>query len=402
MGGEIPARRPIALICGYHDSTGAGEGLRATLPIAGRTLAERQARLAMSAGAGAVLVLAGERADQLAPAAARLRADGIETRVAASAGEAARAVQASDLLLLVGDGFLAGEEDARRIIEADGFALLTVADHLVDERFERVDGDSRWAGLALVDGQLLKHTAAILQDWDFQSTLLRRAVQEGARQLRAQDEPALIAAARGSDLEELQSRILESTGGFQRDWVSRFLLAPIETFATRRLMERNVAPLPLRLGSLALAAGSAAAFVTSWLWPGLILFLLATPLDGIAERLARLQGQKPQRWIGRVLSLAALLPLGGLAYALAPATGWGTWALAAAIPAFLIALEGEGPQPMPAGLALAEPKGMGWLMLPFAASGLWVAGLGALALYAAGSFFWMQRVGRKRIASDKS
>ncbi|MDQ3139788.1 MAG: hypothetical protein M3Q15_03595, partial [Pseudomonadota bacterium] len=40
---------------------------------------------------------------------------------------------------------------------------------------------------------------------------------------------------------------------------------------------------------------------------------------------------------------------------------------------------------------LAEAKGMGWLLLPFAATGLWAWGLGALAVYAAGSFFLVQR-----------
>ena len=39
----------------------------------------------------------------------------------------------------------------------------------------------------------------------------------------------------------------------------------------------------------------------------------------------------------------------------------------------------------------AERKGMSWLMLPFAVTGAWASGLGLLAAYAAGSFFWAQR-----------
>ena len=59
---------------------------------------------------------------------------------------------------------------------------------------------------------------------------------------------------------------------------------------------------------------------------------------------------------------------------------------------FVLARSGEGPvQAFRGGAFLAEPKGMGWLMLPFGATGQWAAGLGALALYAAGSFFWAQR-----------
>ena len=39
---------------------------------------------------------------------------------------------------------------------------------------------------------------------------------------------------------------------------------------------------------------------------------------------------------------------------------------------------------------LAERKGMTWLMLPFAAFGLWHVGLATLFAYAAASFFWAQ------------
>ena len=37
-----------------------------------------------------------------------------------------------------------------------------------------------------------------------------------------------------------------------------------------------------------------------------------------------------------------------------------------------------------------ERRGMAWLMLPFAAFGLWQFGLAALFAYAAASFFWAQ------------
>jgi hypothetical protein len=71
---------------------------------------------------------------------------------------------------------------------------------------------------------------------------------------------------------------------------------------------------------------------------------------------------------------------------------WGCVALAATTIAFLVALrnEAEGHE-VPAGHWLAERKGMAWLLLPFAAGGLWGTGLTALAAYAAGSFFWAQR-----------
>jgi hypothetical protein len=385
-----------ALIGAYHESAEPDVGLRATLPLAGRTLIERQARLAADAGARPVIVVVETPPPELAQALERLREEGIDIFAARSALEAAKAVQSGDRILIMADGFLPDEALVERVIEGEGPLLLTVPDVRFDDRFERIDADSRWGGLALIDGQMLKHTAAMLQDWDLQSTLLRRAVQGGARFIAIADpaDTGLIAATRSSDLANLETQILEGASAFQADWVSRYMLAPLEQFATRRLMPTGAGAGHARLASLLLTCLSAFAFSRSWLWAGLILFLFATPLDGIAERLARLRmsGVRPQNWVSSIAPPASGAALLALAYALAPLNGWGCYVLAATAVAFLLALAREGsPRAMTGGFFLAEPKGMAWLMLPFAATGQWVAGLGALAAYAAASFFWAQR-----------
>ena len=393
MGGDAPL---AALIAAYHEAADEGAGLRATLPIAGRTLLERQARLARAAGATQIVVVAEDRPPELAAALDRLRADGLDVLLATGAAEAAKAVPAGERLLLIADGVLVDKADLERLLEAGDPALLTVPDSFPDERFERIDAQSRWAGAALVSGELLKHTVAMLQDWDLQSTLLRRAVQTGALQLPMSDPtaPHLLAALRASDLTDLQSRMVERSGEFQRDWVSRYLLAPLEVAGMRRVMATPVTPDQLWLGNLALTGLSALAFSRGWLLAGLLLFLIGTPLAGLAERLGRLRadGVRREGWLSVLMPPVAGAALLALAYALWPAHGWGTLVLAASTIAFLVALDGEKRRGRPSvDVFLAEPKGMGWLMLPFAATGQWVAGLGALALYAAGSFFWVQR-----------
>jgi hypothetical protein len=391
-----------ALIAAYHDSADEGDGLRATLPLAGRTLLERQARLAAAEGARPVVVVADRQPRELLAAVERLRAEGLDVLLALSPAEAAKAVLAGDRILLIGDGILADDSDVVRLIAADGPALLTVPDIRYDDRFERIDAESRWAGLAVVTGELLKQTVAMLQDWDLQSTLLRRAVQAGARQLAIGGDPPglhLLAAQGTADLVEMESRMIEHSGGHQSDWPSRYLLAPLEYAATRRLMPAGAAPGQLWLASLGLGAISALAFSRGWLWTGLLLFLLFTPLAGIAERLGRLRmdGARGEDWLSRVLPMIAAAVLLALAYALWPRHGWGSIVLAVSTIAFLVALDGEVRRDPPAAqIFLAEPKGMAWLMLPFAAAGQWVAGLGALALYAAGSFFWAQRFEQSR------
>ena len=385
-----------ALIAAYHESDEPGGGLRATVQLAGRRLVERQARLAAAAGASPI-VLAVERVPpELTAAIDRLRSEGLKLIVARSAEEAAEAVHPQDRLLLLGDGLIAAETHMTRIAALGGHVILTIPDVRADDRYERIDAESRWAGLAMIDGALLQDTSRMLRDWDLQSTLLRRTVQAGARQLVVTDtaaEPLVVAEGPG-DLAELEMRIVAGSAARRRDWVSRWLLGPLEAAATRMLMPGGMTPGLVGLGSVALWTFALIAFGSHWRGTGLALALLATPLEGIAERLGllRMRLSSEEGWWTHILPVLAGAALLALSWSLWVERGWGCFALAATTIAFQAALIVEmGTRRGPGAVWLAERKGLAWLMLPFAATGFWATGLGALAAYAAGSFFWVQR-----------
>ncbi|MEA3015744.1 MAG: hypothetical protein QOI38_466 [Sphingomonadales bacterium] len=386
-----------ALIAAYRESDEPGGPLRAVLPLAGRTLIERQAKLAALAGARRILVLVERVPPELLAALDRLRREGLGVLLARSAEEAAGQVDPGDVLLLVADGFIGDESHLRRLAGASPPALLTVPDVRVDDRFERIDAESRWAGLALIDGALLAETASMLHDWDPQSTLLRRAVQAGARMLSVRGEAAeadLTIAERLGDLAAVHRRIVDRAASGRGDWISQYLLGPVERAATHALMGGTVTPAAIGAAAMALTALGAVAFVWHHLWIGLLLLLLATPLDGIADRLARLRLEEGvgHSWWSHLLPAFAAAALLALGLSLGRVHGWGSILLTVAILLFLLAqrLEIEGREPKGL-IVLAERKGMSWLMLPFAVAGLWLAGLFALFGYAAASFFWAQR-----------
>ena len=397
-----------ALIAAYHEAEEPGAGLRATLPLAGRTLLERQVRLAAAAGAEPIVIAVERVPPELLAAIDRLRGEGLKLVVARNAGEAADSVHTGDRLLLVADGLVAGETHIDRLLALDGHAILTVPDVRVDDRYERIDAYSRWAGLAVIDGEMLKRTAAMLRDWDLQSTLLRRAVQGGARQLAVRGEPAddqLVVAERSGDLVELQARIFEGASARRRDWVSRYLLGPLEQAATRALMPTAITTNALSLAAALLISLAALAFGWSWLGLGMLFLLAATPLDGICERLAalRMQDGEGPSWWSHVLPALSAATLLILAYSLAATRGWGCVALAAATVAFAVArqTETEGRE-IAGGIWLAERKGLAWLLLPFAVTGFWATGLVALAVYAGASFFWAQRQVHRLLAPRRA
>ena len=396
-----------ALIAAYHEVDDPGGGLRATLPLAGRTLVERQARLAAAAGANPIVLLVERVPPELTAAIDRMRAEGISAAVARSPAEAAEAVHPDDRLLLIADGLVADESHIARLTAAGGAALLTLPDQMGDSRFERIDAKSLWAGLAMIDGEMLKRTAPQLGEWDLQSTLLRKAVQSGARHFAVRGERSdegLVIAERLDDLAEAEALIVEGASASRGSWISRYLLAPVEQALTRLLMPSSVTPGWLYVGAAVLIGLAALLFARGWLLTGLVLFLLSTPLDGASDRLAalRLQRSGAPDWWGYTLPLIAGMALAALAYSLGEAGGWGCYVLVAATLAFMVALYGETEGREVRGQHwLAEPKGMSWLLLPFAITGTWVTGLSALAVYAAGSFFWSQRQIHRRLSAGQ-
>ena len=378
-----------ALIAAYHESGEPGH-LRATLPLAGRTVIERQARLAASAGASPIVILVERMPSALSAAIARLRRERVPVQIARSAEEAAEAVDAYDRVLLVADGAVAPAAQHGRMLAAEDNVVLTVPDGAYGELYERIDAGSRWAGLAAIDGALLRETAAMLRDWDLQSTLLRRTLQAGARHVAAEGAVAIL--DREADLAALERRIVEQADFGRSGWAD-WLLGPVERFFTAALMSSPLSPQLIGLAAALLTALGAAAFYVGWYWIGLAKLLAATPLDGIAARLARLRMQDGlrQSWWAYLLPLLAGAALVILSYRLAPAHGWGMILLAFMTLAFLFALAVETERKAPRGaFLLAERKGMIWLLLPFAAANAWAAGLAVLFAYAAGSFFWAQ------------
>ena len=231
----------------------------------------------------------------------------------------------------------------------------------------------------------------MLRDWDLQSTLLRRALQAGALTVPAEGPTAILDGE--ADLEGLERKILARADETRGGWAS-WLLAPLERAVTHALMAGPISPTMLGTAAALLTGLGALGLAYGWLWTGLVLLLLATPLDGIADRLARLRMQEDvsRSWWSHLLPFLAGGALAGICYALLPLNGWGMVLLAFTTLAFLIALWIETEDRTIRGsLFLAERKGMTWLMLPFAIFGAWQIGLALIFAYAAGSFFWAQR-----------
>ena len=386
---------PGGLIGAYQqDDSGA---LRALLPLAGRSLLEYQVRCVAAAGAAPIVVVVERVPQALQDVFERLRLDGVGVFPVSGIEEAVSRFEAGSMIVLVGDGVAPPADLVVQLVERDEPAVGTVPDDEAHSAFERIDAHSRWAGVAVVDSHLLGSTAAMLGDWDPQSTLLRRTLQEGAVRMRADEnggEPLLVEHA--EQLEDFQRTLLAASRGARSDWASRYVLPLVEEFATEQLMETRVRPGWLIWAALALTLGGAFCFARGWLGAGLGMLALSTPLDLAASRLATL---RLRPLAARMPSRLALWPAAGIAllalgwWEMRHGTGWGAFVTAIAVVAFAEAARLERSS-MPAGgdIWLFSRRNAIFAAVPFALGGVWTAYLLAMLLYAALSFFIVQHV----------
>ena len=112
-----------ALIGAYQEDDSGG--LRALLPLAGRTLIEYQARCLAATGAAPLVVLVERVPVALNEAFERLRGEGIGVVPVSDGLEAASRFEAGTQILLLADGIAPDMSDLALLVEEPGAAILT-------------------------------------------------------------------------------------------------------------------------------------------------------------------------------------------------------------------------------------------------------------------------------------
>lgn len=386
-----------ALLGAYQEDDSGG--LRALLPLAGRTLIEYQVRCAAAAGAAPIVIVVERVPQALQDAFERLRLDGIGVFPVSDVHEAVSRFEAGSSILMIGDGIAPTADLVTALAEEPEAAVATVPDDESHQAFERIDAEARWAGVAVVNAQTLGSTAAMLGDWDLQSTLLRRTIQDGALRVPiapGESEPLMV--ERAEQLDAFQRTLISASRQARKDWASRYVLPPFEEVATQELMKTGVKPAWLIWGALGLTMAGAACFGRGWLGAGLALLVLSAPLDLVASRLATL---RLRPLASKMTSRALLWPAAGVAllalgmWEWRHNSGWGAMVTAIAAAAFAQAARVEpAPRPIPGEIWLFSRRNAILAALPFAIAGTWTAYLVALFGYAAASFFYVQHAAR--------
>lgn len=390
---------PLAALVAAQEQNDIGDGLRATLPLAGRTLIEYQAGLAIAAGAEHVVILVERVPAALAQAVDRLRREGVRVEIARSVSDALDRFHPQEYIMLIADGAVTAQGAVDALAAAGSPALLALPDVEDNADFERIDAADRWAGFALLDKPAFEATAQMLGDWDLTSTLLRRLVQADAARISAIDPdsgpqlPRPLLATGPATIGAIEAGLLRRAQPDEGNWTEyaphRLLAGPlVPLLIARRIDQNHVA---LAAAALAWIAALLAAF--GLYWAAVLLLPLAAVGASAARRMARIWSRTapPPRLtdLGRHAgALAALLLLGRT---LAAEGGWGWWTITAMAPAGLCGIAALSPivaalRGQAAPRWLADADALSWTAPLLAVLGGWRWMAAALAGYAMISF----------------
>lgn len=404
---------PLAALIAAQLPLESGDALRATLPLAGRTLIEFQARTARAAGAERIILLVETIPAALAQAIDRLRRDGVMIEVARSAGDAADRFHVEDRILLMADGCFIGQQLVDRLVACAAPALLIVPDMAEYGLFERIDSEARWAGHALIDAGRLQETVRQLGDWDLTSTVLRRLVQAGAVRIaalaRADGEDAgipPIIAVDANALRAVDRWLMRQPADAEGDWAERHIHRLIAAPLLAIIVNRKIEPLAVAAGSVAAAIIAAIFAIFGVFWVAAVLLPVSAAAFSLAQRMARIWwAEVPFARAALVVRRAAgLLALAALTGRLVETGGWGWWSVAAVIPLGLAALAALRPIASAVGANgwaswLPGYDSLVWLMPCLTILSGWAGALAAMAFYVFAAFAWQFASIRKRAVS---
>ena len=273
------------------------EGRHALVALGGQTLLDVQVRMLAAIGAAPIVVYSEGPHLGVETRVSRLRADGLDVVHVEDSRGAAALIDPSDRVLVVGDAILAAPDPLAALAAAPRPTVLAIPDAPESERYERIDLEWRWAGLALASGEQVRSTAAMAGDWDLVSTLLRRMVQARSPvvPVEAPDRPPLLVQC-AADRAPHEAEQAAAARANRPDMVAR-ALAPLERWAVGRLVGTAIPAAAFTAMALLLLQAAIAAILLGWPRLAAIPLFLALPLPQIDRQLCarRMQAMPPLR-----------------------------------------------------------------------------------------------------------
>lgn len=280
--------------------------------FAGKSVLAHQLDCAAHLGCERVLCLAAAMGPDLGAAKAHAERFGLRFDIVDSILRLQALVTAQDEVIVIGDGILPDQAVLIDGLSGGPAVLAFPAEPALERGFERLDAGRAWSGALRTRGDSVARLADLPDDCDLASSLLRIALQAGARIVELDPTPLI----EGTWQRRVDRQAAQAT---EWRWIMR-QVGPVSFAAPgRALAERmglrwahdaGVGRWARAPHAVALAAGLLAALTALARWPvvGLALLLAASCALAVADIFDRVAALgAPQRQRGPAMRIAAAI-----------------------------------------------------------------------------------------------
>jgi hypothetical protein len=167
-----------ALLCAAGGNKDGNPDAAALLDVGGEPLIAFQIAQLRSCGIHSFLIEIEELPGALAAMTERLRAQGAVVSYVRSPKELAAILSDDELLFVLCDGIIADDMLLKEIIANPSRYIVTLDGRDENSQYERIDLNSFWAGIALLDIASIRAISSLPEGWSIRSSLLRQALQD--------------------------------------------------------------------------------------------------------------------------------------------------------------------------------------------------------------------------------
>lgn len=279
-----------AALISLIETVPGGTALRGAVPLANGQLSMLHIDLAHRAGASEIMCLVASVGERVRQLEAYAMASGVAFHLVRSVADISVRLASEDELLIIADGLYVAPADMAALAAETGVFVATFIPgdgaRALAERFERIDINHVWAGLACVRARDLIEARALPEDWSVPSALLRLAVQRGYRRLVlpfALAEGSRIAMVRDSD--EADALAMQELAGRSGSLGARLArTAPVRALAQRAWRASWARP-ALRIAALAAPLAAAGLAIADWSMAALAILVAGRTAGHAANRL---------------------------------------------------------------------------------------------------------------------
>ena len=244
---------------------------RDAIQVAGQSVLELQLKAIRNAGCSFFIIEVDNVSGPLLALVDRLRQDGVSIEFARTPNDLRSLVQDGMKLFILAEDHFYSDALMSQLMSQDISFIATLDSRDENSDFERIDLNTRWAGFASLEANVVQTISDLPDDWSLMSSLLRHAIQKKVAFL-----PIMQANLQNMDIailgdlhkaERLSQHIIKSRAEITKGWVERFLFAPIAGLLAPKIWKKHRLLSPLRFfGSTCAAVSVGFALFDMTIW----------------------------------------------------------------------------------------------------------------------------------------